>query len=130
YVHPGSRLVIVQLAKDSRQEFPFRKLVHAWMGQPFRYPVSIPGRLLAAAQSGAPADSVRGLYRKLNQQSLARPSDFVITEAGMISVGQTLVSEKGRTAVGIAVLELAAQRSPRSSRAREALAAANARAAR
>src|SRR5262245_107927 len=38
YVHPGSRLVIVQLANDSAQEFPFRKLVHAWAGEPFRYP--------------------------------------------------------------------------------------------
>ena len=44
YVHPRSRLVIVQLANDSRQEFPFRAIVHAWMGEPFRYPVSIPAR--------------------------------------------------------------------------------------
>jgi len=123
YVHPASRLVIVQLANDSRQDFPFRKLVHAWMHQPFRYPVSIPGRLLAAARSPADPDSVKRLYHRLAGEAAARPADFVISDAGMISVGQTLLGENGRAAVGLAVLELAVVRSPASYRAREALAA-------
>ncbi|HET9325807.1 MAG TPA: serine hydrolase [Candidatus Eisenbacteria bacterium] len=123
YVHPPSRLVIVQLANDSDQEFPFRKIVHAWMQEPFRYPVSIPNRLLAAARGGVGPDSLKRLYRRLADAAHARPADFVISEAGLISVGQTLMGDEGRTAAGITVLELAVERSPRSYRAREALAA-------
>jgi len=123
YVHPRSHLVIVQLANDSKQEFPFRKLVHAWLHEPFRYPVSIPSRLLAAARAGAQADSLKRLYKKLTDQAVARPAEFVVSEAGMLSVGRTLLNEKGREDAGLAVLELAVERSPDSQRAREALAA-------
>ena len=123
YVHPGSRLVIVQFANDSHQEFPFRKIVHAWLNERFRYPSSIPSRLLAAARAGAGADSVKRLYRRLAGEALARPADFVVSQAGMISVGMSLLGESGRAAVGLAVLELAVERSPNSSQAREALAA-------
>jgi CubicO group peptidase (beta-lactamase class C family) len=123
YVHPPSRLVIVQLANDSDQEFPFRKLVHAWMRQPFRYPVSIPSRLLATARAGASADSVRRLHRRLTAEAESRPADFVLSEAGLISVGTMLAGEPAHRAVGLAVLELAVERSPGSYRAREALAA-------
>src|SRR5439155_22096 len=114
---------IVQLANDSQQEFPFRKLVHAWLNEPYRYPVSIPSRLLAVARSGADADSVKRLYRRLTHDAVARPADFVVSEAGLISVGQVLLKEGARSAVGLAVLELAVERSPGSYRAREALAA-------
>ena len=124
YVHPGSRLVIVQLANDSNQEFPFRALVHAWMGQPFRYPVSIPGRMLAAARAGAGADSVRRIYRTLTGEATVRPADFVMTEAGLLSVGRLLMEPAGPDSVALAVLELAVEHSPRSYRAHEALAAA------
>lgn len=123
YVHPPSRLVVVQLANDSDQEFPFRKIVHAWMNQPFRYPVSIPSRLLNAGRTQAGADSARRLYRKLVDQAAACPANFVITEAGMISVGRTLLGEEGHSTVGLAVLELAVERAPGSYQAREALAA-------
>ena len=122
YVHPASRLVIVQLANDSDQEFPFRKIVHAWMQQPFRYPTSIPNRLLNAARSGAGADSLKHLYRRLADAAAQRPAEFVISEAGMITVGQMLMGDGGRPAAGIAVLELAVERSPHSYKAREALA--------
>ncbi|HKQ56677.1 MAG TPA: serine hydrolase, partial [Candidatus Eisenbacteria bacterium] len=121
YVHPRSRVVIVQLANESDQEFPFRKIVHHLLGEPFRYPVSIPARLLAAARSGAGADSLRRLHRSLMARAAAEPAAFVISEAGMISVGRMLIAEPARSAVGLAVLELAAERSPTSYRAHEAL---------
>jgi CubicO group peptidase (beta-lactamase class C family) len=121
YVHPASRIVIVQLANDSAQEFPFRKIVHHLRGEPFRYPVSIPGRLLTAAQSGASPDSVRRLYTTLGERAQADPASFVISEAGMIAVGQALLEQPPTRATGLAVLELAAERSPRSFKAREAL---------
>jgi len=124
YVHPPSRLVIVQLANDSEQEFPFRKLVHAWMNDPFRYPVSIPNRLLSAGRSGAGPEELKHLYRRLTAQSREHPADFVINENGLLGVGQKLMEEEERTAAGLAVFELAVERSPGSYRAHEALAVA------
>jgi CubicO group peptidase (beta-lactamase class C family) len=121
YVHPRSHLVIVQLANDSAQEFPFRKIVHYLLGEPFRYPVSIPGRLAMAVERGADADSVRLLYRGLVERAGARPADFVVSEAGLISVGRSLFAQPGHSAQGLAVLELAVERAPASYRAHEAL---------
>jgi CubicO group peptidase (beta-lactamase class C family) len=121
YVHPRSRIVIVQLANDSAQEFPFRKIVHYLMGEPFRYPTSIPGRLLGAASRGADADSVRRLYHALVTRAKEHPADFVVSENGMLTVGQRLLGESGKKPIGVAVLELAVERRPDSYRAREAL---------
>lgn len=121
YVHPGSRIVIVQLANDSAQEFPFRKIVHYLMGEPFRYPTSIPGRLLAAAGRGAGPDSVRRLFHTLVERGRSEPAGFVISEAGMISVGRQLGQKPATAGVGVVVLELAVERSPTSYRAHEAL---------
>ena len=121
YVHPRSRVVVVQLANESAQEFPFRKIVHYLMGEPFRYPTSIPGRLARAAGAGADADSVRRLYHALVERARTEPADFVVSEAGMISVGRQLLTQPGRSAVGIAVLELAVERSPTSYQAHDAL---------
>jgi len=121
YVHPPSRVVIVQLANDSNQEFPFRRIVHHLMGESFRYPASIPGRLLSAAGKGAAPDSLKRLYRTLAERAHTEPAAWVASEAGMLSVGRQLLGEKGKSAVGVAVLELAVERSPASYRAREAL---------
>ena len=74
------------------------------------------------SRSTASPDSVKRLYRKLVAQCAERPADFVTSEAGMISVGRTLLGESGRAAHGLAVLELAVERSPGSYQAREALA--------
>ncbi len=121
YVHPPSRIIIVQLANESAQEFPFRKIVHYLRGEAFRYPTSIPGRLASAANGRADADSVRRLYRALVGQARAEPAGFVISEAGMISVGRQLHAQPAKSAAGLAVLELAVERSPASYRAHEAL---------
>jgi CubicO group peptidase (beta-lactamase class C family) len=124
YVHPRSRLVIVQLANDSAQEFPFRKIAHYLMGEPFRYPLGIPGRLAGAAKAGAGADSVRSIYHRLTERAALHPADYVISDAGMIAAGQNLLAQPATSAAGLTVLELAVERAPRSYRAHEALAAA------
>ncbi len=124
YVHPGSRVIIVQLANSSAQEFPFRKIVHYLAGEPFRYPLGIPGRLASAAGHGAGPDSLRRLYHALLAAAAARPADYFINEAGMIGVGQWLLGRRGESGDGLAVLELAVERSPESYQAHEALAAA------
>jgi CubicO group peptidase (beta-lactamase class C family) len=38
YVHPPSRTIIVQLADDDRQDFPFRRITHYLLGTPYAYP--------------------------------------------------------------------------------------------
>jgi len=121
YVNPRAHLVIVQLANESAQDFPFRKIAHYLMGEPFRYPASIPGRLLAAARGGASPDSLRLLYGHLMEREKADPQGFVVTEAGMLSVGRTLLDEPRQRATGLAVLELAVERAPTSYQAHEAL---------
>ena len=121
YVHPPSRVVIVQLANDSNQEFPFRKIVHYLMGEPFRYPSSIPARLQSAAARGAGPDTLKRLYRTLAERARSEPAAWVISEAGMLAVGRQLLAETAKSAQGVAVLELAVERSPASYRAHEAL---------
>jgi len=121
YVNPRAHLVIVQLADMSAQEFPFRKIAHYLMGEPFHYPTSIPGRLLAAARRGMSPDSLRILYGGLMDRQRTDPEGFVVTEAGVISVGRTLVDESHHRAQGLAVLELAVERAPASYQAHEAL---------
>ena len=124
YVHPRSRIVIVQLANESAQDFPFRKLVHHLMGEPYRYPGGIPGRLMVAANGGAGPDSLRRLYRALCERAATEPASLVISESGMVSVGQRLLEKPATTAAGVAVLELAVERSPDSYRTHETLGAA------
>jgi CubicO group peptidase (beta-lactamase class C family)/AcrR family transcriptional regulator len=121
YVHPRSHIVIVQLANESAQDFPFRKIVHTLMGESYRYPISIPGRLLAAAQQGASPDSLEALQRRLLDRARATPADYVLSEAGMIAVGQRLLTQPGKAALGVAVLRMEVERAPDSYRAHEAL---------
>jgi hypothetical protein len=38
YVHPPTRTIIVQIANDSQQDFPFRRIAHYLAGQQYVYP--------------------------------------------------------------------------------------------
>jgi CubicO group peptidase (beta-lactamase class C family) len=120
YVHRPSRTIIVQLADDSDQEFPFRKVVHYLAGEPFRYPTPIPALLLRAGRTATP-DSIRALYRQLSARERANPAELVINEGGMIAVGIQLTADAATRPTGLAVLELSVERSPRSYRSRDAL---------
>ena len=113
YVDPATRTVIVQLANDSRQDFPFRKVVAYLNGTPFEYPRSIPALVRQAAASFG-VDSVRPVFERLIAARRLTPERFVITERGMLTVG-TLLTDSARTrAAGITALELAAEHYPRS----------------
>jgi len=89
------------------------------MGEPFRYPLGIAGRLNAAARGGASADSVRRLYHALADQARVDPAGYVVSEAGLLAAGRQLLAEPGTAA--LAALEVAVERSPPSYRAHEAL---------
>jgi hypothetical protein len=121
YVHPRTHTVIVQLADDSRQDFPFRRIAHYLAGEPYEYPRGIPGLLYSAAQHGASADSVRRLYGSLSADAERHPERYYILEVGMISVGQALAAKPETRDAGVAVLKLSVERSPDSPRSRAAL---------
>ena len=126
YVHPGTHTVIVQLADDSPQDFPFRKIAHFLAGEPYRYPRGIPGVLYRAVVGGASPDSVRTLYHSLIEDAHEHPERSYIWESGMLQVGSALAAKIETRAAGVEVLELSVERSPGSERSREALRAATA----
>jgi CubicO group peptidase (beta-lactamase class C family) len=113
YVDPTSRTVIVQLANESSQDFPFRKVVAYLNGTPFEYPRSIPALVRQAAATFG-ADSVRPVFERFTAERRAAPERFVVTERGMLTVG-TLLTDSVRTRLaGVATLELTAEQYPRS----------------
>lgn len=124
YVDPPTRTIIVQLADDDAQDFPFRRIVHYLNGEPYRYPRGIPGLLYQAARRGAGPDSIRGLCHALIQDARRDPAAYFINEAGMIQVGDALLRLPGFRPAGVAVLELSVQRSPSSRVSLQALAEA------
>ncbi len=65
YVNRRLRTIIVQLADESAQDFPFRKVAPYLAGESYTYPRVIANQLYATIAGGANADSVRTLYRNL-----------------------------------------------------------------
>ena len=53
YIHPRTKTIIVQLADDNAQEFPFRRIAHYLAGESYEYPRGIPGLLYRAAMTGS-----------------------------------------------------------------------------
>ena len=113
YVDPATRTVIVQLANDSRHDFPFRKVVAYLTGTHFEYPRSIPG-LVRQAGLAHGADSVRAVYARLETERRLTPERYVITERAMNAVGAELAATDSSRAAGIALLEIVTERYPRS----------------
>src|SRR5687767_9714369 len=116
YVDPATRTVIVQLANDSRQDFPFRKVAAYLTGASFEYPRSIPALVRQAGLTRG-ADSVRAVYARLEAERRLTPERFVITERAMNAVGAELAATDSSRAAGIAILELSAEHYPRSAAA-------------
>lgn len=112
YVHPPTRTIIVQLADDSNQDFPFRKVAHYLAGETYRYPRGIPGLVYRAAQAYG-ADSARATFKRLVAEARERPELYTMNEVSLISVGESLVSE-GKQDAAIAVFQLAGEHYPRS----------------
>jgi CubicO group peptidase (beta-lactamase class C family) len=104
YVNPGAKTVIVQLADDSRQDFPFRKLTHALAGERYDFPRSIAGILLGAVRNGASPDSLKNLYSSLKQRASAQPAGFTVNQASLVALARQLSSD-ARTAAHGAVIE-------------------------
>jgi len=94
YVNRRLRTIIVQLADESAQDFPFRKIAHYLAGEPYTYPRVIANQLYAAISGGATADSVRTLYNTLVNRRSADPSSYTNSRAMMVALSRRLESER------------------------------------
>jgi CubicO group peptidase (beta-lactamase class C family) len=118
YVHPPTRTIIVQLAEDSNQDFPFRKIAHYLAGESYAYPRGIAGLVLQAGRSHG-VDSARAVFLRVTAEAKAAPERYVMNEAGLLGVIEILREEK-RPDVADALLLLAAETYPRSCAVRRA----------
>ena len=114
YVHRPTRTIIVQLAEDSNQDFPFRRIAHYLANEPYRYPRGIPGQVLEAARAYG-ADSARAVFLRLTEEARIAPERYVMNEAALFNVIETLRDE-GKTDAANAVLVLAEKTYSRSRR--------------
>ena len=115
YVDPATETIIVQLANDSRQDFPFRKIVASLLGKPWDYPRLIPG-LLNQAATNFGADSIRPMFRRFMGERALHPEKYAITENGMNAVGALLVKQPKTLAAGLEVYKIITEQYPRSAR--------------
>lgn len=111
YVDPATNTVIVQLANQTRQDFPFRRVVAYLNGRAWEYPRSIPAVLRETATAFG-SDSVRPVFDRLWSEQLAEPERYAITVAAMTTVGTSLVDEPRTRAAGLEVLRLTTERFP------------------
>jgi len=110
YVHRPTGTIIVQVADDSDQEFPFRRIAHYLKGEPYRYPVGIAGAVLRAGRTFG-ADSARSVFQRLTRAMNEPPAEYTVNEAGLLSVTATLAAEQ-RDEAADALLDLVRERYP------------------
>ena len=108
YVHPPTKTIIVQLADDSDQDFPFRKVAHYLAGETYRYPRGIVGLVLQSMQTQG-VDSAKALFRKLSDEEREHPERYFINRAGLVGVAENLRKE-GKILQAQAIREMAGYR--------------------
>ena len=114
YVHPPTRTIIVQLAEDSNQDFPFRRIAHYFANEPYAYPRGIPGLVLQAARVYG-ADSARAVFLRLTDEARIAPARYVMNQVALLNVIETLRTE-GKTDAANALQVLAEKTYSRSRR--------------
>lgn len=115
YVDPATETVIVQLANNSRQDFPFRKIVAYLDGTTWEYPRLIPGLVNQAATTFG-ADSIRPRFRRMMTERALHPEGYVITENGMNAVGALLAKDPKTLPAAIEVYRIITEQYPQSAR--------------
>jgi CubicO group peptidase (beta-lactamase class C family)/AcrR family transcriptional regulator len=93
YVNRRLHTVIVQLADESAQDFPFRKIAHYLAGESYAYPKVIVNQLYRAIAAGATTDSVRILYRDLTIRKKADEAGYSHSAAQMRVLADRLERE-------------------------------------
>jgi CubicO group peptidase (beta-lactamase class C family) len=114
YVDPATETIIVQLANDSRQDFPFRKIVAYLNGKTWEYPRLIPGLVYQAATNFG-VDSIRPVFRRSMEDKALHPEKYGITENAMNTVAALLLKEQ-KTPAAIEVYKIITEQYPRSAR--------------
>lgn len=77
-MHPPTKTIIIQLADDSEQYFPFRKVAHYLAGETYRYPRGILGLTIRARQSGG-ADSAKAVFRRTTAEEKEHPERYFLS---------------------------------------------------
>ncbi|MGH7679407.1 MAG: serine hydrolase, partial [Gemmatimonadaceae bacterium] len=80
YVNRRLKTIIVQLADESVQDFPFRRIAHYLAEEPYAYPRVIANQLYAAIMGGATPDSVTRLYHNLVVHSQKDAATFTTSK--------------------------------------------------
>ena len=93
YVHRPTRTIIVQVADDSRQDFPFRKIAHYFAGAPYRYPQGIAGQVLRAARQFG-GDSATTVFQRLTAAAREQPGRYFLNRVELGAVIGMLEQEK------------------------------------
>jgi len=107
YVHPPTHTVIVQLADDSNQDFPFRKVAHYLAGQPYTYPRGIAGLVRQAAQTYG-VDSSLIVFKRLTAEERLHPERYFLNKASLFSIADDLLNA-GKKSEATAIHEMAAE---------------------
>ena len=94
YVNRRLNTIIVQLADESAQDFPFRKIAHYLAGERYTYPRVVANQLYAAVAGGASADSVRALYGNLMTRAVNEPAAVSVSRASLIALAARLDQER------------------------------------
>jgi CubicO group peptidase (beta-lactamase class C family) len=94
YVNRRLKTIIVQLADESAQDFPFRRIARYLAGESYTYPRVIANQLYAAIAGGANADSVRALHTTLVARSTSDPAAYTNSAGFMLALVQRLEKEK------------------------------------
>jgi CubicO group peptidase (beta-lactamase class C family)/AcrR family transcriptional regulator len=108
YVHPPTKTIIIQLADDSEQDFPFRKVAHYLAGQTYRYPRGILGLTIQAMQAGG-IDSAKAVFRKTTAEEKQYPERYFLSRDVLLAVAAQRRTER-KPAEADALYELARER--------------------
>lgn len=108
YVDPSTRTVIVQLANQSLQDFPFRRVVAYLADSTWEYPRSIPALLRQAATTYG-ADSIRPLFERLMAEKRKTPERYVVTRSAMDALGKALAGDPKTRAAGLELIRIATE---------------------
>jgi len=108
YVHPAKKTIIVQLADESDQDFPFRKVAHYLAGEIYRYPRGVVGLVRQTMQTQG-VDSAKALFRQLSAEERERPDRYFINRATLHAVGEEF-AKHGKSAEAAAIFEMEKER--------------------
>ena len=105
----------MQLANDSRQDFPFRRIVAYLLDKTWEYPRFIPG-LLNQAATNFGVDSIRPMFQRFMDDRALHPEKYFVTESALNAVGGLLVKQPTTLAAGLEVYRIITEQYPRSAR--------------